>query len=528
MKKTYLSLAIIFLLCITCVCTAAEDLTIAKEISFDPETRNLSFLVNDNRTSGPEPEASEVSFDNISLQDTTYKSLPESGLPIVFCFVVDTTPTAFSYQTKIPAQLAGAFAGYRGNKADQYYLITYDTEVHEAAGPVQNPDMIFDEIKYAGGYNIVGDYSEALMKAVDVLDAHTGFCKKVIILITDGNQVKRPFLQDGGTNGLLEKLEKNGYPVYSFGLMQSETEEFAEASLKKIQGISNAAGGMYISYKDNPNPEKDFYDQICRSGVISGTLPSSYGRNTLEPTSMSVRLLRSGGAEIKVLTANIILPEIEGETIDIQPVLPAETETDTQIIETEAVESWPEKAKAFLMDKLGDNWAYILGAALLLIVLIILIIVIAGKSRKSKKNTAEDKMPKSKHETKSEDFTAVLDNSKPEKQEESTTYLTYLTDLTHGVTCSSSLKNGQTAKFGRLNDKANGVIGLGGDPHISRKQFTLTNENDKIILEDFASENGTYLNGEQINGKCAVKSGDTIRIGGVPGEREFRISITVL
>ena len=527
MKKTLVSLAIILVLCLTGICTAAEDLTIAGNISYDPGTRTLSFLVNDNRATGSEPELAEVSFDGITLQDTVYRPLADSGIPLVFCFVVDTTPTAFSYQTRIPGQLAEALAGYRGNKADQYYLISYDSEVHEPAGPASSPDVLFGEIKYAGGYNIVGDYSAALMKAVEVLDAHDGFCKKVIFLITDGNQVKNPFLADSGINGLLVRLGNAGYPVYSFGLIQSETEEYDEASLKRIQSISSAAGGMYISYKDNPEPWKDFYDQIRRSGVISGTVPADYGRDAADPAAMTVRLLRSGGSEIRALTANIALPVIEGTPAEIEIVPTAEPEPE---VIPEVTGTWLNKVKAVMLNTFGENWMYIAGAGVLLIVLIILIIIIAGKSRRSGKGAKS----KSKKETGSGSVSSVLPDPEQtapidfRKEDDSAPCLTYLTDLKHGVTCSASLRDGQSAAFGRLNDKASGVTGLGGDPHISRKQFTLTNDNGKIILEDSDSENGTYLNGEKISGKTVVRAGDTIRIGGIAGEREFRVSITAL
>ena len=526
MKKGIFSLSIIFLMVLTCVCIGADDLSIARDYSYDEGSRTLSFIINDSRTAGTEPNRAEVSFDGTALENALYKTSPDSGLPMVFCFVVDTTPTAFSYQTRLPGQIAEALAGYRGNKEDKYFLISYDTEVHEAAGPVQNPESLFDGIKYAGGYNIVGDHSEALMKAVELLDAYEGFCKKVIILITDGNQTDRPFLQDEGEDGLLERLEKAGYPVYAAGLMQSETEDYAEASLKKIRNLCSAAGGMYISYKDNPNPEKDFYDQMTRSGVISGTIPASYGKETAGPLAMTVRLLRSSGTEIGTLTADIVLPAIEGPAATAAE----EEKEEPVVLQTEEPALPPqEQTKNLLQEKLGDNWAYILGGVLAAIILIIIILAAAGKSRKAKKNKGA-KDVSSDRGSKPESVTEIVPEPKHEEQKppEAKGYLAYVTDQSTGVTCSASLRDGQTVRYGRLNDKANAVIGLGGDPHISRKQFTLTNDSGKIILEDSGSENGTFLNGERISGKAAVNTGDMIRVGGIPGEREFRVSLMEL
>ncbi|MBI4927108.1 MAG: FHA domain-containing protein, partial [Anaerolineae bacterium] len=50
-------------------------------------------------------------------------------------------------------------------------------------------------------------------------------------------------------------------------------------------------------------------------------------------------------------------------------------------------------------------------------------------------------------------------------------------------------------------------------PGVSRKHARLTLQGQTCSLEDLGSSNGTFLNGERINGLCPLNSGDEIRLG---------------
>ena len=49
---------------------------------------------------------------------------------------------------------------------------------------------------------------------------------------------------------------------------------------------------------------------------------------------------------------------------------------------------------------------------------------------------------------------------------------------------------------------------------VSRQHAAITIDEGLYYVEDLSSSNGTYLNGEQITGKAAIASGDTLSIGG--------------
>lgn len=62
------------------------------------------------------------------------------------------------------------------------------------------------------------------------------------------------------------------------------------------------------------------------------------------------------------------------------------------------------------------------------------------------------------------------------------------------------------------------VVGRGDEINIesifvSRKHAVFSADNSNVYIDDLGSTNGTFLNGEKINRRCKLKSGDIINIG---------------
>jgi len=77
---------------------------------------------------------------------------------------------------------------------------------------------------------------------------------------------------------------------------------------------------------------------------------------------------------------------------------------------------------------------------------------------------------------------------------------------------------------GQIHEISNGtVIGRGGrdyqpeimirDPKISRQHARLNIEDDKFVLWDFGSENGTFVNGQRIRSATPLQENDVIKMG---------------
>ncbi len=51
------------------------------------------------------------------------------------------------------------------------------------------------------------------------------------------------------------------------------------------------------------------------------------------------------------------------------------------------------------------------------------------------------------------------------------------------------------------------------DPFASSRHARISRQGRTLVIEDLGSTNGTYLNGELLNGPAPLRDGDTIRIG---------------
>ncbi len=91
-------------------------------------------------------------------------------------------------------------------------------------------------------------------------------------------------------------------------------------------------------------------------------------------------------------------------------------------------------------------------------------------------------------------------------------------------------KNGDVIRVVLCGEGDRFVIGRDGsqcdavvtDPRVSRVHLAIRHGEGTAVVEDLGSTNGTYVNGERIDGRGVLRDGDTIKLGRT--EIEFRSS----
>jgi pSer/pThr/pTyr-binding forkhead associated (FHA) protein len=68
---------------------------------------------------------------------------------------------------------------------------------------------------------------------------------------------------------------------------------------------------------------------------------------------------------------------------------------------------------------------------------------------------------------------------------------------------------GELVSIGR--DSSNTIVI--NDAEVSRRHAQLSLQNDKLVLEDIGSTNGTYVNGQRISGPHVLKPGEVVSFG---------------
>jgi len=69
----------------------------------------------------------------------------------------------------------------------------------------------------------------------------------------------------------------------------------------------------------------------------------------------------------------------------------------------------------------------------------------------------------------------------------------------------------ETNQFTIGRDPGNGIVIV--DAEVSRKHARLTMQKDGYLLEDLGSTNGTFVNGQRLNGPYKLQSGDLVALG---------------
>lgn len=516
MKKIIISLSFLLLLCFALTCFADNEFAISDSY-YEPNSRQLSVIVNDNRANSGSPAVlAEITVNDTKLEDTTLVPLADSNIPVTYCFVVDTSSTALITQERVANTLASELAQKHTNTNARFILISFNKNGASLVGSGRYTNSLFSKLDYKVGGE--GDGSAALNMAIQELNGERTFSKKVIVLISDGYWVSNPYLE---TDQLLNLVQESGYPVFSWGMAVSEETstgspwKYNRDYLTQLEDLSGTTGGKYVSYKTDEHPANLFYNQIFKSNVVTGKFPQSYGQDA-GFSKVSVNLQFRNGTEIGVTQPSIQvnLPKIDPVTVLTAEVL---TETPEVIVpeEPEVIPTAAPEGFAAKMEKaLGENWKLILVAGVLAIVLIVLIILTITNNKK-KENTLDVDVVKPDDPDKG-GGTEIIDPKSVKVR------LTRLDNPSFKVIV--DLQNGATQYFGRENK--GDIIGLGGDSVISGRHFSLKYENDKVLLNDCQSTNHTYLvyGNERplVTGPVQVRNGVVISAANI----DFRINIS--
>lgn len=589
MKKLFLNLTLLLLLCFTAESFAIDNFS-TSGFQYDDETRSVEIIISDNRSEGQHPNSASITIAGTQLENVTYTSYDHTEEPITFVFVVDNTSNYIASEKGRPAKIAEEIFTARNKKNDDYYLISFDTTVHEPIGPYNNTTSLFNSLTY----NVSGDsdYSEALDKAISLLDSDTKFAKKAIILITDGYQTKNPAKS---LDVLVNDLLKAGYPVFTCGLMRSQEQRYIADDLKNLQTISENTGGVYFSFQ-NPGTQKAgqvFLDQIMKSAVVRGTLPDDFSLENPSEEKTAINL-SFNGREISTINTELLLPailpiaeaiaepedttepttavqteepaiteeisltrtpnnseEVPPEESSVGPEEVPSSETQTPEVTEEAVPTeTPEATEEAVPTETPEATEESVPTE-------------TPVESENSENTENEsgftawmkahlgenwvlvlaagclllvliiviliRLFGKKKDDKDNQKTFVNDDyNEDEKTESTPSVKVSFTDTANRNCYNVNLVNGASKVFGRSNDPVKEIIGLGNEGHISQKHFQVTYKDEMVLIEDLGSTNGTYLNGKKlIPGQGSVlTNGSTIKIGQALDGRKFGYEFT--
>lgn len=325
------------------------------------------------------------------------------------------------------------------------------------------------------------------------------------IVVTDGVDNK----EIGYTKEeLTEYLKDHSYPVYALGCKYKSNEE----QLKSLFALSRATNAEYYlldDYEEYSEIEEGLCEPIaCVEVKIPQELQDGSTKNVLLSFECA-----DGTVEVSdELTMPFGVKTEEEPTPEPTKISAPE---ETPVIETEPVVT-PEPAEEVDVTENAIDLVSI-GAIIVAVIAFIVLLIINIRKKIKKKDKAEKKeviIPP----TEEVDSATVMVESVSD--EEATVFLESRDSSGYIVVLHDSNDAGRVFRYplvgkviiGRKYGDGVNIV-LNYDPAISAKHCEVSKRGDKFFIRDLHSSNGTFVNGQRVEGDMEFTSGNSIKLG---------------
>lgn len=318
-----------------------------------------------------------------------------------------------------------------------------------------------------------------------------------ILIISDGAEHKNSGI---AKEVFYEYLKEHQIPINTIGCIGKNNEE----QIGTMRAVSELSGGTsYIL--DEVENTLDISNDLLRDEEILQIriVPAA---ESLDGGTKTVQL-KIG--ELSLQT-DVRMPQKE---IAVEEVVQEEEPETEQEMETE-----PKTEPEAELEKNDDTILLLIGAAILtflFICVIIVIVLIIKKSRKSKNQSKFERFGEDGENAESgSDSKTILFNGN------SNQYKLILEKVTNpAISYSVLFSENVSVKIGR--DKESCKICLDFDKYISSQHCEIGVFGGEVYLKDLGSSNGTFINGNRVDGQTGLIRGNILSIG----EQQFFIYI---
>jgi Ca-activated chloride channel family protein len=193
------------------------------------------------------PQSAFKVFENGSEQKI--KQFKREDVPVSMGILIDDSGSMRDKRAKVSAAALALVKA--SNPQDEVFLVNFNDEAYLDV-PMTNEIGKLEEglskIDSRGGTAM----RDAITMSIDYLHQKAKKDKKVIVVVTDGN--------DTASNENLEKLvakaQKSGVLIYIVGLLNEEEKREAKKAQRSIKALTEASGGMAYYPKDLPEVDK--------------------------------------------------------------------------------------------------------------------------------------------------------------------------------------------------------------------------------------------------------------------------------
>lgn len=207
-------------------------------------------------------------------------------IPVSMGLVIDNSGSMRDKRAKVEAAALDLVKD--SNPRDEIFIVNFNDEAYLDVPFTNDPKKMEEgltRIDSRGGTAM----RDAISMSIDYLKAEAKRDKKVLVVVTDGN--------DNTSNSTLERLVKKAQQqeilVYVIGLLNEEEKREAKKAKRAIDAITNASGGLgyYPQSLDDVNKIALGVAQEIRNQYVIGYTPNE---QALDGTYRSIKVTVKG------------------------------------------------------------------------------------------------------------------------------------------------------------------------------------------------------------------------------------------
>ncbi|HUA87746.1 MAG TPA: VWA domain-containing protein [Bryobacteraceae bacterium] len=217
-------------------------------------------------------------------------------VPVSMGIIIDNSGSMREKRTKVAAAAMALVKA--SNPQDEVFIVNFNDDVYLDCPFTNDPKKMqeaLDRIDAKGGTAM----RDAISEAIDYLKQNAKKDKKVLLIVTDGN--------DNTSNESLEQLVRKARQsevlIYSIGLLNEEEPREASKAKRALKALAEASGGNVYYPKELPEIDR-VVPQIAheiRNQYILGYLPTN---TNMDGTFRKVSVLVKGFGNPQVRTRN--------------------------------------------------------------------------------------------------------------------------------------------------------------------------------------------------------------------------------
>lgn len=228
--------------------------------------------------------------------EQTLRLFRREDVPVSMGIVVDNSGSMNAKRTRVAA--AALDLVKQSNPDDEVFIVNFNDDTHfdqPLTGDVKKLQAALAKMEARGGTAM----RDALSKSIDYVKRNGKRDKKVLVVVTDGNDNS----SDTTLENLLRQAHSSDVLIYSIGLLNEEEAREARSAKRALKALADASGGLDY-YPKSLSDVEEITPRVAHEIRNQYILGYASSNSALDGTFRQVKVTVTGFGRPTVRTRN--------------------------------------------------------------------------------------------------------------------------------------------------------------------------------------------------------------------------------